>query len=1213
MRRITSFVLLLMLTCIPIWAQPTNYGEGLITDVSQLYSTCGDEQEGTDLGVLLDGDFGTFWHTDWHGKVEAPHWIQINLDQPVSGNLIVWMKRRANNDNGHPSRIQLTYASDADFTNSAPIGEYEISNPTGGADGETPKIKLPRPVQYLRITVPTINSDNKTAGFWHAAELQLYCPNDESLLQQKLMECLTKYDRYLYEDFEWAENDKDFGKFTDKENGALFRTKLNDLDQLLINIENGVAELPSAEEIDAIIAELDEIYQKVMDSEVLYQLDHKGYYRIVANYDYYKTVETGEIDEDTGEPITEKQYGIVKSMYSELAGYGSWHTYDAEDCRDIWYLEQNPDSSITMYNAATDMGFIDLGSPVTMGTDPETWLKMRIDFAGREEANPDRDIIYIRNYETARDKTGSQSIYLHQKDHGQGAGEGSRMCLWVGTFNRTDLDKGTSEWYLEPVSDEEAQALIEAYAPFKDHDKVVLQYQEILADAKAALAVSRNAPTGLITKGSQFSSKVSDADEGKSFDVLLDGDGATFWHTTWHVKWGADNNNWPMGTHFFDVKMEEPIKGDVSIYIQRRGTSGSNDDNPTRWNVYGSNDEAALEAVGQVETATTEEELLAQTTEGWTLIKENLETPWEKDQREITSEVFNIPESYKYLRFACTGTLGPNYQDRGYFHMGGFQLHRADLPTQFEHMGDVATNLQTLVDYGDNVDTDDITYDDVANLTNALEAFKTVLVDPTELRKLINDNRSTTALYAQGTEPGYWTSDAEAVALDALLATADAYDIAANYTQAQTDKYVEDLTAAVDAFRNGFIPVDPNVWYRIKFKDEAIYDANNWDKGNCALEETNNLGALFGQYVTVGTYMSGEDIELPYIEVPAPEDIRFGNSLFFADLDLIGEDNDASLFRFVNVGDTAYMMQNKATGLFINCLAKNNNEVTLSADPTLFKLAACGKGGVIMHGYSVGNEDRAALHAQRWNHRLVTWADYGMSSNTGLLLETVAPVDETEFSFQREARIGAYSPECWPLALTAEDGVFYEAAGTYTDGDGKHWLALNTVEQSRPGVPFLYIYGNTEDLDEDEVVTDPVTFSVLYDEIATRADSIGGMVGTYSAVTVAPGITVFTIKDASGAHEYNFETGAENTCDVAAHSAYVNFGTVNVEPGDYDLTIEITGEITDGIQDVISKVAKSGRVYTLDGKLVRQNATINDLKALGTGTYILNGVKVRVK
>ena len=45
----------------------------------------------------------------------------------------------------------------------------------------------------------------------------------------------------------------------------------------------------------------------------------------------------------------------------------------------------------------------------------------------------------------------------------------------------------------------------------------------------------------------------------------------------------------------------------------------------------------------------------------------------------------------------------------------------------------------------------------------------------------------------------------------------------------------------------------------------------------------------------------------------------------------------------------------------------------------------------------------------------------------------------------------------------------------------------------------------------------------------------------------------------------------------------------------------------------IEKISQPGNVYSMDGKLLRTGATLNSLKSLGKGMYILNGVKVVVK
>ena len=64
-----------------------------------------------------------------------------------------------------------------------------------------------------------------------------------------------------------------------------------------------------------------------------------------------------------------------------------------------------------------------------------------------------------------------------------------------------------------------------------------------------------------------------------------------------------------------------------------------------------------------------------------------------------------------------------------------------------------------------------------------------------------------------------------------------------------------------------------------------------------------------------------------------------------------------------------------------------------------------------------------------------------------------------------------------------------------------------------------------------------------------------------------------------------------------------------------DLAIQINGNFTDwtSINNAIQTVAKRGTVYNLNGQVVRQNATLNDVKSMGRGMYIINGVKVLVK
>ena len=82
---------------------------------------------------------------------------------------------------------------------------------------------------------------------------------------------------------------------------------------------------------------------------------------------------------------------------------------------------------------------------------------------------------------------------------------------------------------------------------------------------------------------------------------------------------------------------------------------------------------------------------------------------------------------------------------------------------------------------------------------------------------------------------------------------------------------------------------------------------------------------------------------------------------------------------------------------------------------------------------------------------------------------------------------------------------------------------------------------------------------------------------------------------------------------VAGNTSYLDLATCpEIEAGEHALSI-LLGEKPDGISNTLEKVAKSGNIYSADGKLVRANGTLNDMQKLGKGIYILNGVKVLVK
>lgn len=1218
MKKITSLLFALVCLCnTAVWAQPTDFGDPLITDVSQLSSPFSDADEGTNIGALIDFDPGTFWHSDWHGAVAGDyHWLQIALPETMEGKMVLWIKRRTT-DNDHPSVAVITGSLTADFGVEIPIDTLELGNASSGQEFTTGTWVIPEPVRYIRFT--PINCSPEFRKYWHAADINLYQPGEYELYQKLMSDFVTQYDAYL-----WGEDPNigtDPGQYTDKESFDAFLAILQQINQIIAE----EIDRPSNEEIEALINQATEYWNAYQASKVEYTLPADGYYRIIANLDYYKTIDTGEVDE-FGDPITQRIDGIKKSIYAKMDSLAAWHTLDLEDCRDVWYITRNEDNTVNMINAATEMGFYQMGSPVRMHI-ADSAKVMKIDWAGKEEVTfngetKERDILYIR-----KDGDPTNGYYLHQLSHGRGTGEGDNLCVWNATYTMGapyDSDKGTSEWFLEPVSNEEAQALIEAYAPIKNHDVLVIQYKDILSKAQAGMEVALEAYSqAYITKNEQFSSSVTEPNEG-SLNNLLDADPGTFWHSAW------SSGSRPMGTHFIDVTFDEPIEGTIHAWIQRRGTNG-NDDNPILWNIYGSNDETSLESHADFDMeGATEDDWRAQVVAGWEIIEESVSTPWSSSAPTVVTPEFNVTTPYKYMRFVCIGTTGPNgasYENRGYFHMGGFQIYKTIGKPQIEAMGEVGTTMQAEIEKGVNIADEDITIEDLNSLTAAYEAFKALLKDPTEMRNTVAQYKNYPDMLVVGEEPGTWDGDAEANALAEIITAANEYDKGGSYDQAKLDEYVAGIKAAAETFMKAAKGISTDKWYRFRFPTEETYTKYNWSNGNIIQNEGYNIGNLWGQYVAVANFLSTGDYEGdPDIVVKENEEMREGDALYFTEMDDISNE-DASLFRFIAIGDTAYIIQNKATGLYLNCKSTNNNDVSLSLNPTTFQVTPSGYGSILFAGKSLAGENKTNLHAQRADHRLVTWESAEPSSNSGLWLETVADVaNDVAASFYRSYIPGKIYASCNPTSVkTASDEVgLYTVAGTYTEGE-ENFLALNKIAETKAGVPYIAIIGNPEDyVESEEDLSETFEFQQIGDGFVAKADSINGLVGTYDGLTADKGMVVFVDNTAATAEdkvveetdeEGNTQYVSVSNRTVGRNSAYLKFGYAEADPaGTYDLVIKIDGAPTVvGIQNALESVAKSGTVYDLSGRQVKKNATLNDLKGLGRGIYILNGVKVMVK
>ncbi|MGN0217785.1 MAG: hypothetical protein ACI4AJ_04865, partial [Bacteroidaceae bacterium] len=83
---------------------------------------------------------------------------------------------------------------------------------------------------------------------------------------------------------------------------------------------------------------------------------------------------------------------------------------------------------------------------------------------------------------------------------------------------------------------------------------------------------------------------------------------------------------------------------------------------------------------------------------------------------------------------------------------------------------------------------------------------------------------------------------------------------------------------------------------------------------------------------------------------------------------------------------------------------------------------------------------------------------------------------------------------------------------------------------------------------------------------------------------------------------------------VEPNQGYIVYGANPIEEdGEYDVAVAIDGKVADGIQNTLAEISKGGNVYTLGGQLAGKVSSLKEVKRLGRGTYVVNGVKVLVR
>ena len=937
--------------------------------------------------------------------------------------------------------------------------------------------------------------------------------------------------------------------------------------QLALNILNEEVATPSVDEIYALIKNIEDGYQAIIDSRVMLTIAD-GNYRVVSAMTWTNTerIGTGEYDENEQEIFEEIVTNPTKAMYATLEGKAMWANIDSTDCRYLWKMTNNAETGfIKMMNIATDgiVATCTQSTQATLAADSETELAFQ--FIRRTE---DGKVIV-----TMKPSTGGNYAFMHCGGHGGGTGKAGSILGWT-------AEAEASQWILEPVSDQEVQELVEAYAPIKNHELMVAMFQDLITETEAAVAQAKDdqfiteRSNGLITSTDQFSSPFTDPTEG-NFANVLNEEPSTYWHSTWQE--GNKQNH----DHFFQVAFEEgqAVGGTIQCRMVRRNVQN---DHITNLGVFGTNDEGAVSS---------------ETEEGWTNLGSFDLSANASSGLAVYSSPITIDGTYKYFRFYIDGTTN----NRGYGHFAFFQLYNLTIDgnTQWSQMDEAATAIETALNTAKEVDLDEVGMTDYEALKAALDAFKAVLCDPSALAAAIEANKDIVNLVAYGEDPGFWKEGGEVNVLATTLLIAKSYLKSGAYTQAQLDAYTEDIKNGAQDIFAAANPVEEGKWYAIKFDSEANYDAHGWGKAG-AINKT--LGDLFDTYAAPANVVTeGEgDSQTSTLEgISSLEDITIGQTVRFVNEDIISE-VDQIAFRFIAQGDSAYVIQHKS-GLYLNGAGRSIN-LTLGLTPAIFNVRAVGFGKVVIEARNLKGQRYFAdapvyLHAANAGHSLVTWNNDNVASSSALYIEAI---DESDLNGtdpfegnKMNVKPNSMIFMCYPTAFAVEGAEIFAYQGAFAEENepvaNLTNYAFNKVEQAEAGQPVLLVVGDPDSFDAEEEEPEEILITTLGTSFAKDPQTTGGVHGTYAYEWVDEGtVVVGGGKIAQAGSTLVLAEGKENTdCtrDISANTGYIVYGEnilKNANADDFDLIIQAGRPTLDGDLNGDDKVDIADAVAVLE-------------------------------
>ncbi len=150
-------------------------------------SNASDKSEGQNFANLIDNDWTSIWHSDWHNEATGTHYLQANLEESVSS-FRFYYKRRSHSNSDRPNNITISGCAtvDGEFTE---ITTLTSVLPTDNGNNEylSEVINCGSEYKHIRFTVNGTNTNGtKDNGFVYFSFGEFYFFPGNAEMENKL-------------------------------------------------------------------------------------------------------------------------------------------------------------------------------------------------------------------------------------------------------------------------------------------------------------------------------------------------------------------------------------------------------------------------------------------------------------------------------------------------------------------------------------------------------------------------------------------------------------------------------------------------------------------------------------------------------------------------------------------------------------------------------------------------------------------------------------------------------------------------------------------------------------------------------------------------------------------------------------------------------------------------------------------------------------------